>query len=124
MKKSVIFIFSLVVLSFLFGFKSNLFTNKHKAFLVSDKNDTLVKTVTLHDHFNEFIETIEERNKLDIELAIEKPKLYRFYSLEPASYPSIILITPGDSVQYKYDSIKKDFFLKEIMLLITIFLAV
>lgn len=110
MKKSVVFIFSLVALSFLFGFKSNMFANKHKTFLVSDKNDTLVKTVTLHDHFNEFIETIEERNKLDIELTIEKPKLYRFYSLEPASYPSIILITPGDSVQYKYDSIKKRFF--------------
>lgn len=99
-------LFVLLLVSVLFGFRTNKFISNSKTFLISDEKDTIIKTIVLQDYFNEFKET-EVSNNIDLELEISESKLFRFYAFDPVSIPSTIFITPGDSIKYKYDIIKK-----------------
>lgn len=76
--------------------------------LFSSKSDTIIERVILDEHQNEFsnqnfIKDIKNE-KLNFMLNLSKPKLFRFYSLKPQTAPSIIYVSPNDSITYKLDS--------------------
>jgi thiol-disulfide isomerase/thioredoxin len=69
-------------------------------------NDTLIKKVIVDELANDLfipflIRSKDEKESLEFEFSLMKPKLFKFYSLTPFSMPNVVFITPGDSINYQ-----------------------
>lgn len=114
-----IFKFLLTLLSFilLLSFNSGNKTLNQVSKKVSisiNKNDTIIKQAILEEYQNElsiqnYINGINNES-LNFIFNLTEPKLFRLYSLKPQTVPSIVYVSPNDSITYKLSSNNTFFF--------------
>ena len=112
MPKHLLFCFVLIISIIILGFNTNHTSSieQSNVYLNINDKDSIIKMVYLEEIQDEFFDknflskSKSENEKLDVSLYLLKPKIYRISSFKPQSKPTLIYVSPGDSLTYKLDN--------------------